>query len=110
MNYQHKNLAAGSWKKLSFVEQMANIGSDVERAISWQEKDNAAYSRQAFERALELMDLTLEGAKSYARLKEIARAREVMVDYFFGGNLHKSSALSCKKYFSQFAYAARKNR
>ena len=31
---QHKELAAGRWKKLSFCEQMANIGSEVERALA----------------------------------------------------------------------------
>ena len=32
MTYQHAGLAAGRWKELPFVEQMANIGSEVERA------------------------------------------------------------------------------
>jgi len=35
MNIQHKELAAGRWNKLSFVEQMANVGSEVERTINW---------------------------------------------------------------------------
>ena len=32
MSYQHKGLAAGRWSQLSFIEKMANIGSEVERA------------------------------------------------------------------------------
>lgn len=28
------------WKDLSFAEQMANVGSEVERALKWKEKDN----------------------------------------------------------------------
>ncbi len=32
MNYQHKKLAEGEWQKLSFLEQMANVGSEVLRA------------------------------------------------------------------------------
>jgi hypothetical protein len=28
---QHTTLASGAWEKLSFIEQMANIGSEVER-------------------------------------------------------------------------------
>ena len=55
---------------------MANVGSEFERALNWRAKDNADYSRRAFERALELMDLTLACAKGYARLKELARVRE----------------------------------
>jgi hypothetical protein len=45
VSYQHRGLAEGRWAEFSFVEQMANVGSEVERA---------------FERSLELLDLTLQ--------------------------------------------------
>lgn len=109
MNYQHKELAAGRWKQLTFLEQMANIGSEVERALKWQAKHNDAYCRQAFERALELTDLTLDSVKGFARLKELARLREAMVDYFFGSNQYVSTEELWRKYFSNFTYAARRN-
>ena len=109
MSYQHKTLAGGRWSQLSFLEQMANIGSEVERALNWQAKDNASYCRQAAERALELMDFTLDAVKEGARLKELARARESLVDYFFGSNQYLSTAESLRRYFSCFSYAARRN-
>jgi hypothetical protein len=109
MTYKHKELAAGRWKKLSFCEQMANIGSEVERALNWQAKKNTVYSRNAFERALELVDLTLENISSFTRLKELARMREAMVDYFTGSNQFGSTDASWRKYFSHFTYAVRKN-
>jgi hypothetical protein len=34
----HKSLASGRWQKLTFPEQMANIGSEVGRAIQWGKK------------------------------------------------------------------------
>ena len=40
MSYQHKQLADGRWFKLKFVEQMANIGSEIERTILWKNKNN----------------------------------------------------------------------
>ena len=109
MNYQHKDLAAGRWDKLSFVEQMANIGSEVERALNWRAKHNIAYCQQAFERSLELLDLTLGSVKDFPRLKELARLRESITDYFFGTNQFMSTEESFRKYFLQFAYAARRN-
>ena len=109
MNYQHKDLAAGGWSRLSFLEQMANVGSEVERALNWRAKNNAAYCQKASERALELMDLTLDNATGSARLKEVACVREALVDYFFGTNQYRSSEMSWRKYFSPFAHAARKN-
>ncbi len=109
MSHQHKDLAAGRWSKLSFLEQMANIGSEVERALNWRAKKNADYSQKAFERTLELIDLTLENNINFSHLKEIARMREAIVDYFFGANQFMSTDVLWKKYFSHFTYAARKS-
>ena len=110
MNYQHKNLAAGRWNQLSFIEQMANIGSEVERALNWQAKHNEEYAQQALERSLELIDLTLDNTKTFSRLKELARLREAIVDYFFGQNQFKYDDTALRKYFLNFVYAARRNR
>ena len=109
MSYQHKDLAKGRWNELNFLEQMANIGSEVERALRWQAKNNTAYCQKAAERALELVDLTLDTIKKFSRLKELTRMREALVDYFFGDNAFASAAKSWRNYFSHFTYAARKN-
>ena len=109
MSYEHKQLAAGRWDQLSSLEQMANIGSEVERALNWQIKNNPTYCQRASVRALELTDLALEHATTFPRRKELARLRESLVDYFFCGNEFKSTAASWRKYFYHFTYAARKN-
>lgn len=109
MSHQYQELAAGRWQRLSFIEQMANVGSEVERALNWRAKGNGPYSQRAFERALELMDLTLESTEGFPRLKELCRVREAMVDFFWGENRYGSTELSWRRYFSPFAYAARRN-
>ena len=78
-------------KQMAFIEQMANIGSEVERA-------------------LELTDLTLESVSGFPRLKELARMREALVDSFCGSNQFKSSDELWRKYFLNFTYAARRGR
>jgi hypothetical protein len=93
---------------MPLVERMANIGSEVERALKWSAKGNAEYSRIAYERALELLDLSLGCERGYYRLKETARLREALVDYFEGSNEFGSNAELWRSYFSPFAYAARK--
>jgi vacuolar-type H+-ATPase catalytic subunit A/Vma1 len=108
MNAQHKDLAAGRWNSLSFCEQMANVGSEVERAIKWREKRNAQYSQMAFERALELLDLTVADEKNKKRLKELLRLREMLADYFVFENVYQSSDRSFQNYFSAFNFAARR--
>ena len=109
MKYQHKELSRGKWQKLSFFEQMANIGSEVERAINWRNKNDKEYSKMAFERALELIDLTIADKKNRNRLREITRVREVLADYFICGNHYSSSDRSWKNYFYSFAFASMLN-
>jgi hypothetical protein len=88
---------------------MANIGSEVLRAISWRGR-NAEYSRQAVYRALELLDLTAEDSKNVDRLKEVLRVREALVDYFLYDNTYQSSDGDWERYFYAFNLAANRNR
>lgn len=88
---------------------MANIGSEVNRALNWRQKNQPTIAQNAFERSLELFDLTLDAPANRDRLKEVARARECWVDFFFGQNEYASTEESWKKYFLQFAYAARRH-
>src|SRR3990172_395208 len=99
MNIQHAKLQKGGWQKLKLIEQLANVGSEVERAIRWKNKNNAQYSRLAFFRALELLDFSLSDPKNVDRLLEIARLREVLVDYFVGENTYASSDEIWHRYF-----------
>ena len=110
MNQQHKNLAAGGWNQMTLVEQMANVGSEVERTIKWKNKKNGEYSQMAFERALELLDLTVADPKNKKRLREPLRTREALVDYFMFDNAYKSSDELWQKYFYSFGWAARANK
>jgi len=107
MNYQHESLASGRWRNLSLIEQLANIGSEVERALNWRAKGNLTYSQRALERALELISLTIEDPRHRRRLKEITRLREAILDYFLGENLYQSSEELWRRYFYAFGYAAR---
>ena len=104
---EHKELASGKWAGLPLVEQMAHIGSEVERALNWRNKMNREYSQKAFERALELLDLSLSLHTTFPRLKELARVREFLVDYFLGTNEYGSREEQLRSYFLQFATAAR---
>jgi hypothetical protein len=106
---QHRDLAAGRWWELSLAEQFGNIGSEISRASRWAGR-NEDLARGALERALELSDLTLDDPRhrqSEARLREIARAREVVVDFFAGANDYHSTAEGLQKYFDAYALAVR---
>jgi len=101
------------WYKFNASEQMANIGSELYRAFSWQKKGDAEAQNLALDRTLELLDLTLtdpKWSKTKGRLKEIGRARELISDLFFGQNKYNETAESLMKYFDEFALAARKDK
>ncbi len=98
----HQKLASGRWFNLSLAEQMANIGSEVHRSLY---SDN----KPAFERALELFDLTLADPKNLRRLKEVARLREAFVDYRYE-NRYSTTKKFWESYFYQFNYLARNRR
>jgi hypothetical protein len=104
----HKDLAAGRWWEMSLYEQLGNVGSEVSRALRWKTR-NPEIAQRAIERALELMDLTLADPRhqrSVASLREIARTREVLVDFLLGSNEYRSTGDSLQRYFDAFAVAA----
>ena len=102
----HEELAAGRWFQLSLIEQLANIGSDVIRTIEWKKRGDPELSRQAFYRALELIDLTIADPKKRKRLKEIMRTREALVDHFMYDNEYNTTDEIWYNYFFDFNYAA----
>jgi hypothetical protein len=104
---RHPGLAAGGWQRLSLAEQLANVGAEVGRM----RRRRAAEERTAaFERALELLDLTLTDLRWRGRLKEIARVREVLCDAADGGREYGATLEDLDRYFLDFALAARRGR
>jgi hypothetical protein len=70
-------------------------------------KGSSEYGRLAFERGLELLDLTVADARNRSRLRELARRREALADHFAFSNDYRSTDESWQKYFYNFAFAAR---
>ena|SRR5438046_6387819 len=84
MIHYHKELAeSGRWQSFTLAEQMANIGSDVHRSFVWYKRKNEKYFETAFDRALELFDMTLADMRWKGRRKEIGRSRELFCAIFF---------------------------
>jgi len=107
MTYPQRNFDSKRWFKLSLSLQLANIGSEVVRAMRWHQKGEKKRWEVAVWRALELFDLTLSDKRWKNRAKEIARLRETICDFFYGGNQYDSDAASLDRYFFHFAWASR---
>lgn len=107
--YTHAEAAAGRWRRLTLAEQLANVGSEVGRMRRWRIRDQRV-ATGAFERALELLDLTLADPRWRERLREIARVRELLCDAAAGGGEYRTSVEDLDRYFLAFAVAARMQR
>jgi len=109
MIVQHKDLSQERWSEMTICEQMANIGSEVGRALNWKKKNNEEYAQKALLRALELLSLTIGSVNTLPRYKELTRLKEAILDYFYGDNEFSSTEELWRKYFDHFNYRARKN-
>ncbi len=110
MDLKHGDGFAERWCTLSLAQQLGNVGSEVSRALKWRSR-NPAIAQGALDRALELIDLTLDDSRhrvSVARLREICRAREVLLDFLAGTNVYGSTEATLQRYFDVFAVAAAK--
>lgn len=105
---QHLESAKVSWAKFSLVEQMANIGSEVSRALRAQNNPERYWG--AVSRALDLFYLTVDDPRWKGRLKEVLRTRELFASAALRSDEYKTSLKDLDKYFNYFARMARADR
>jgi hypothetical protein len=101
--------AATRWPELTLMEQLAHVGSEVERSIRAHEAGQQDRFQHALRRALELFDLTAGDDRwRGARRREILRAREEFCRLFYD-EWSAASARGLRNYFLAFAVAARQS-
>lgn len=97
------------WHALSLVEQLAHVGSEVDRSIRAFESRNTVRFDGALARALELFDATAADERWRGpRRREILRAREEVCRLFYDPDVPVNSARGLRRYFLAFATAARR--
>ena len=103
--YKSYNVDRDRWRRLSLLEQMGNIGSEVGRTIKAKKRGDDF--EPALIRALDLFDATVEPliADKSHRAKEVLRARDQFLHALYTREDDK-----IEEYFMQFALAARRGR
>ena len=98
------------WAAMDFISQMANIGIEVGRTLKWKQKGNTTLAQNAFIRALDLFDLTIEtgrinGSLSFrdSMLRELLMARDLFCEEYLSED--NNAIAPSDRYFSQFAKA-----
>ena len=108
-NAAHPSLAAGRWHTMPLMEQLGNVGSEVDRAIRAHAQGRQDRFDRALDRALELFDLTATDPRwALHQRREILRAREQFCRIFYDETAEPDLGAYLSKYFLQFATAARR--
>lgn len=95
------------WKEQSLPFQIANLGSEVSRSLK--NRENPSRFKAAYERALELFNLTIisEAERGHdAGVEEISLAKAEFCDYF-DENSFKTDPEKMMRYYDQFAALTR---
>lgn len=109
VNWMHQGLEDGTWERMTPLEQMGNLGTEVGRAARAKESGDDERCRGAFHRALELFELTIVDERWRGpRRRELCLVRELFIDFIAGDNELGESAASLDRYFLPFAVAARR--
>lgn len=91
---------------MSLAEQLGNVGSEYGRARKWKQLGDARFQK-AFERFLELLDMTVNDPRlGRPGKREVLRVREESCREF----TEHAKEQGLEKYFDQFAFLARKER
>lgn len=95
------------WAKLPLIEKLAHVGAEIHRAGNWEQKKDLQSRNNALERAINLMDSILDGARLLHRTKEIARLREVICGCYTEEGGRSDSLSLLDNYFLTLAIYAR---
>jgi hypothetical protein len=99
------------WGGFTLVEQLAHVGSEVERCFNAREGGRDDRLHHALDRALELFDATAADARWRGpKRREILRARELFCELVLATESMASETASQRRYYLAFAVAARRQR
>ena len=75
---QHAGLSQARWAEFSFDQQILMIGNELNRASHLLDQAEWDHVRRGYERVLRLTDLTIAGATSRTRRRELLRWRDLV--------------------------------
>ena len=78
----HTNLTSDKWKLFSRDKQILMIANELNRAKNWIDKKDFKKVSSCYERALELIDLTVECSQQKHFTRELLRYRELLAFWY----------------------------
>ena len=78
----HRNLSVEKWAGFPFFKEVLMIANELNRAINWIKKEDFEEVRLCYERAFELLYLTIACLKEKNMLKELLRFKEMLALFY----------------------------
>ena len=78
----HKTLTREKWGSFPFHKQVLMIANELNRAKNWIEKKDAGELALCYERAFELLYLTIEVLKEKNKRRELLRFKEMLGELY----------------------------
>ena len=93
------------WFQYPFRFQLGNIGSEISQIRKRGEEGDDSNKVIAYERAFELLDLTIQDPKNHNRLRELLRFRECLGCLYVDSSEILVPLSYLEKYCAEFALA-----
>ncbi|HBO84888.1 MAG: hypothetical protein A2073_01920 [Deltaproteobacteria bacterium GWC2_42_11] len=78
----HKTLTKEKWLTFPFYKQVIMIANEMNRAGKWIEKNDFLEVRYCYERAFELLYLTISTLNDKKKLRELLRFKEMLAVFY----------------------------
>lgn len=91
-----------TWYSMPVNVQLANVGSEVGRAISWKKRGNEQRMRSFCNKAIEFLEIMKTDKKNIDRVRELDFCIEELKDYFMGQNIYETTDEILMKYYDAF--------
>jgi hypothetical protein len=92
------------WFEMPVSVQLANVGSEVNRAIKYKNKNEEQKKINFTQKAIELLDLTIEDPKNVNRREELECCKEELNDFFLGSNDYHTTDDILIRFYDSFLY------
>ncbi len=90
------------WWKMTVGQQIANVGSEVARAIRNKRRGDMERAEEFCIHAVEMLGYSKLDPKNVNRRKELMLAQEELVDYILGENRFNNDDKSIMKWYDAF--------
>jgi hypothetical protein len=74
----HQTLTQKKWSTFSTTQQILMIANELNRAGHWIKKNDFCETKFCYERAIELLCLTVETLNNHKKLRELLRLKEML--------------------------------